>query len=26
LPITQAKTPHLHAVITGPQGQLDVTF
>lgn len=26
LPVTRAKTPHLHAVITGPQGQLDVTF
>jgi Glyoxalase-like domain len=25
LPVTQAKTPHLHAVITGPKGQLDVT-
>ncbi len=26
LPITLAKTPHLHAIITGPKGQLDVTF
>ncbi len=26
LPVTQAKTPHLHAIITGPKGQLDVTF
>lgn len=26
MPITQAKTPHLHAIITGPKGQLDVTF
>jgi len=26
IPITQAKTPHLHAIITGPKGQLDVTF
>ena len=26
LPITQARTPHLHAIITGPKGQLDVTF
>jgi hypothetical protein len=25
LPNTQAKTPHLHAIITGPKGQLDVT-
>jgi hypothetical protein len=26
LPLTQAQTPHLHAIITGPKGQLDVTF
>jgi hypothetical protein len=26
LPVTQARTPHLHAIITGPKGQLDVTF
>jgi len=26
LPITQAETPNLHAIITGPNGQLDVTF
>jgi hypothetical protein len=26
LPLTQAHTPHLHAIITGPKGQLDVTF
>jgi hypothetical protein len=26
LPVTQAKTPHLHAIIAGPKGQLDVTF
>jgi hypothetical protein len=26
LSITQGKTPDLHAIITGPKGQLDVTF
>jgi hypothetical protein len=26
IPITQAKTPRLHAIIDGPKGQLDVTF
>jgi hypothetical protein len=26
LPIARAKTPHLRAIITGPKGQLDVTF
>jgi Glyoxalase-like domain len=26
LPVTQARTPHLHAILTGPKGQLDVTF
>jgi len=25
LPVTQAKTPRLHAIVTGPKGQLDVT-
>ena len=26
LTLTQAQTAHLHAIITGPKGQLDVTF